>query len=427
MVIDMNVSRIKNIEQVRSFLSGTLEVQFVIADGAARERDKTRYDVIAEVVRRFGYRCLGRADKSLILRYLQRLTGYSAVQVRRLVRLVAADPGRPLVKRYQAPAKAFARRFEPADVLLLAEVDKVHGCLSGPATTHLLRRAFETFGDTRFARLATLSVSHLYNLRQRPLYQRQRVAFAKTRPVVSTIGIRRKPDPQGRPGTIRIDSVHQGDLDGVKGVYYINAIDCVTQWEVVACTEKISEAYLLPVLGAMIEAFPFRIVGFHSDNGSSCLNHTVAELLNKLNIEQSKSRPGHSNDNGLAETKNASVVRKTFGYCHIPQRFAPLINVFCQQHLNPYVNFHRPCLFAVETIDEKGKCKKSYPHHLVMTPLEKLAAVLGATNKRIRILRKGITLFDLQTQAKQTTDFDAAVAMNRARVKLFASFNSRAA
>ena len=72
MVIDMNVSRIKNIEQVRSFLSGTLEVQFVIADGAARERDKTRYDFIAEVVRRFGYRCLGRADKSLILRYLQR-------------------------------------------------------------------------------------------------------------------------------------------------------------------------------------------------------------------------------------------------------------------------------------------------------------------------------------------------------------------
>ena len=104
MVIDMNVSRIKNIEQVRSFLSGTFDVQFVIADGAARERDKTRYDVIAEVVRRFGYRCLGRADKSLILRYLQRLTGYSAVQVRRLVRLVAADPGRPLVKRYQAPA-----------------------------------------------------------------------------------------------------------------------------------------------------------------------------------------------------------------------------------------------------------------------------------------------------------------------------------
>ena len=427
MVIDMNVSRIKNIEQVRSFLSGTLDVQFVIPDGAARERDRARYGLIADVVRRFAYRRLGRSHKSLILRYLQRLTGYSAVQVRRLVSQVATDPGRPLVKRYQAPAKPFARRFEPADVLLLAEVDKAHGCLSGPATTHLLRRAFETFGDTRFAHLATLSVSHLYNLRQRPLYQRQRVVFAKTRPVVSTIGIRRKPDPQGRPGTIRIDSVHQGDLDGVKGVYYINAIDCVTQWEVVACTEKISEAYLLPVLEAMIEAFPFRIVGFHSDNGSEYINHTVAELLNKLNIEQSKSRPGHSNDNGLAESKNASVVRKTFGYSHIPQRFAPIINAFCQQHLNPYVNFHRPCLFAVETIDEKGKCQKSYPHHLVMTPLEKLATVLGVTSKRIRILRKGITLFDLQTQAKQTTDYDAAIAMNRARVTLFASFNSRAA
>lgn len=427
MVIDMNVSRIKSIEQVRKFLSGTLDVQFACTDGAAKERDDARYGLIAEVVRRFGYRRLERADKSLVLRYLQRLTGYSAVQIKRLVRQVVTDPGRALVKRYQPPAKAFARRFELVDIALLAEVDKAHGCLSGPATTHLLRRAFETFGDARFARLATLSVSHLYNLRQRPHYLCQRVAFAKTRPVVSTIGIRRKPDPKGRPGTIRIDSVHQGDQDGVKGVYYINAIDCVTQWEVVACTEKISEAYLLPVLQAMIEAFPFRITGFHSDNGSEYINHTVAELLNKLNIEQSKSRPGHSNDNGLAESKNASVVRKAFGYSHIPQRFAPIINVFCQQHLNPYVNFHRPCLFAVEAINEKGKRKKSYPHDMVMTPFEKLVAVLATTSKRVRILRPGITLDDLLKQASETSDFDAAIALSRARVTLFASFNSRAA
>ena len=123
MVIDMNVSRIKNIEQVPSFLSGTLEVQFVIADGAAGERDKTRYGVIADVVRRFGYRRLGRADKSLILRYLQR-------------------PEWRQRRPDQTPAKPFARRFESADVLLLVEVDKANGCLSGPATTHLLGRAF---------------------------------------------------------------------------------------------------------------------------------------------------------------------------------------------------------------------------------------------------------------------------------------------
>jgi hypothetical protein len=39
------------------------------------------------------------------------------------------------------------------------------------------------------------------------------------------IGERRRPDAQGRPGYLRIDTVHQGDLDGVKGVYHINAVD----------------------------------------------------------------------------------------------------------------------------------------------------------------------------------------------------------
>jgi transposase InsO family protein len=427
MVIDMNVSKLRSIEQIRHFLAGTLDVQFLPQSADPRARDLARYGLISEVIRRFNYPLLRRPDKSLILRFLQRISGYSAVQVKRLVGQVVADPGRALVKRYKAPTAAFSSRFTPTDVLLLAKVDRAHGCLSGPATAHLLERAFSVFGDARYASLATISVSHLYNLRHDDLYLRQRVAFTKTKPVVSTIGIRRKPDPKGRPGYIRIDSVHQGDLDGVKGVYYINAVDCVTQWEVVACTEKISEAYLLSVFETMLAAFPFRISGFHSDNGSEYINHTVAALLEKLNIEQSKSRPRHSNDNGLAESKNAAVVRKTFGYSHIPQRFAPTINAFCNAHLNPYVNFHRPCLFAVETINKKGKCTKTYPHNLVATPLEKLAIVLETTSKQIRILRTGITLADLQHQALATSDFEAAVAMNRARDKLFQSFNRRAA
>ena len=51
----------------------------------------------------------------------------------------------------------------------------------------------------------------------------------------------------------------------------------------------------------MLAQFPFRILGFHSDNGSEFINYKVAELLNKLLIEQTKSRPRRSNDNGLVE------------------------------------------------------------------------------------------------------------------------------
>jgi len=86
---------------------------------------------------------------------------------------------------------------------------------------------------------------------------------------------------------------------------------------VIGATPQISETWLIPVLEAMLEQFPFRILGFHSDNGSEFINHTVAELLNKLLVEQTKSRPRHSNDNGLVETKNAAVIRKLMGYGHI--------------------------------------------------------------------------------------------------------------
>jgi transposase InsO family protein len=156
-----------------------------------------------------------------------------------------------------------------------------------------------------------------------------------------------------------VDTVHQGDLDGSKGVYHINAVDEVTQWEVVGAVAQISEAYLLPVLIAMLEQFPFRILGFHSDNGSEFINHRVAGLLNKLLIEQTKSRPRHSNDNGLAETKNGAVVRKHMGYTHIAAPHAAAIETFYEEHFNEYLNYHRPCGVPERVITLKEKKKGS--------------------------------------------------------------------
>lgn len=245
--------------------------------------------------------------------------------------------------------------------------------------------------------------------------------FTKTRPTGIAIGVRRAPAPDDRPGFIRIDSVHQGDQDGVKGVYHINAVDCVTQWELVATCEKITEVYLLPVIEALLEAFPFRILGFHADNGSEYINHKVARMLDKLAAEFTKSRPRHSNDNGLAETKNGAIIRKHLGYSHIPQRFAAAINAFCIEHLNPYINFHRPCLFAEDYLDKKGKTKKRYPLKAVMTPLEKLASLPKAE----RFLKPGVTLDALREKARAMSDNEAAERLNKARSQLFQSINKR--
>ena len=186
-------------------------------------------------------------------------------------RTVAGNPYRVLKKRYKAPASnvCFKRRFTEIDCELLASIDSAHVQLSGPATKHLLHRAFHVFKDDRFELLAGISCSHLYNLRASLAYQGVQVKIDKARLSVSIIGLRAAPRNDGRSGFIRIDSVRQGDLDGVKRVYYINAVDCVTQWEVVACTERISEAFLLPVIEAMLSAFPSRSWAFTPTTAAS--------------------------------------------------------------------------------------------------------------------------------------------------------------
>ena len=311
---------------------------------------------------------------------------------------------------------------------------KVHGGRCGafgrdrrPAR-HALGTRHQAFDAARSVGLlghplcaAGVYLAHLYNLRAAAGYRARRQHWAKTRPTGIPIGERRAPQPDGHPGYLRIDSVHQGDEDGVKGVDHINVVDCVTQWEVVATCERLSEAYLLPVIEALLDNFPFSIRGFHADNGSEYINHRVARLLEKLRIEFTKSRPRHSNDNGLAETKNGAIVRKCFGYSHIPQRFAKQINAFCAAHLNPYLNFHRPCLFAEDTIDATGKVKKRYPQRLVMTPLEKLASLPDPDT----FLKPGITLAQLQAEATRLTDNDAAQQLNEARRRLFQSIHHR--
>lgn len=186
-------------------------------------------------------------------------------------------------------------------------------------------------------------VSHLYNLRQSQRYRERRLHYTRTRPTSVMIGERRKPDPQGRPGYLRLDTVHQGDTADAKGVYHINAVDEVTQWQIAGSTPRISELYLEPVLKAMLRQFPFRILGFHTDNGSEFINRTVARLLNKLLIEQTRSRPRRSNDNGLVETKNGAVIRKHMGYGYIDAGHAERIDSFYREYLNPYLNYHRPC------------------------------------------------------------------------------------
>ena len=281
MILVLQTERLRTLDEVRAVIDGNQRVDFQIAD---RE---SAYDFIRRTLVRFHYLGLSKPDRGVIRRYLAKMTGLSRAQLTRLIRQYR-DAGRIVDRRGKAPAKPFRRRYTPADIRRLAEVDATLGVMSGPATRAVMRREFEVFGDPRFERLARLSNGHLYNLRKSNTYRLKHTTFTRTRPVPIAIGERRKPEPQGQPGFLRVDTVHQGDRDGAKGVYHINTVDEVTQYEHIGSVEAISEGFLIPVLEALITAYPFVIQGFHADNGSEYINHQVCRTA-----QQTPHRPVH--------------------------------------------------------------------------------------------------------------------------------------
>jgi hypothetical protein len=412
MIVTLETHRLQTLDQVQAFLDGSAALTLAVAERPAA------YAWMAETLRRFGYARLHRQARGLLLRYLAKVSGLSRQQVTRLVAQWRAS-GR-ITDRRGPPAAPFARRYTRADIALLAEVDALHGTLSGPATRKLCERAYRVFADARFERLAGISNGHLYNLRHGATYQRHRGTVTKTRPVQVAIGERRPPTPYGRPGYLRVDSVHQGDRDGLKGVYLINTVDAITQFQFVGAVERISERFLLPVLEQLLSDFPFPILGFHADNGSEYINHRVAALLNKLQVSEfTKSRARQTNDNALVESKNGSVVRKHLGYAHIPSRFASRVHHFTRTVLSPYLNFHRPCFFPIEVVDRKGRIRKRYRYDTLMTPYEALKAVPEAH----QYLRPGLTFAALDAIAYGVSDNDADRHLNQARATLFRSIN----
>lgn len=408
MTINMNDQPLLTLKQLEAFTQAAQGVTFVGA------RQKEKYEWIERLLCRFFYFTLRKRDKVTVRNYLMKMTGYGEAQVTRLIRK------KKNLKHILAAPRSRHQSFSPLyttdDVARLVEMDEAHGRLSGQATKKLCTRAYDLFHDERFARLKNISVSHLYNLRGRRQYLSWARVFTKTRPTTIPIGKRRKPFPEGIPGYLRVDSVHQGDSDKEKGVYHINLVDEVTQWEIIGCVEGISEYFLVPLLETLITQFPFRIMGFHSDNGSEYVNYVVANLLRKLAIDQTRSRPRKSNDNALVEGKNGSVIRKHMGYAHIPKQYASAINGFYETQFNPYVNFHRPSGYATTIIDRKGKEKKVY--RLYETPYIYFRNLPGAE----RFLKEGLTLADLDRLAVATSDLDCAILMQKAKSELFTSF-----
>lgn len=236
-----------SMEELQFFLNSSDSLKF-----HGHSRTET-YAWIEKTLRQYKYLACPRAEKGLLRQYLQKMTGLCPAQLTRLIdqfrrtRQVRLHP----YQRHRFPTK-----FTLDDQLLLAEVDNAHERLSGPATQAILKREYELFGHQECERLSTIPVSHLYRLRQSSFYRNHTRTVHKTKPTTARCGERRRSDPQGQPGYLRV-------APSIKGIEMVRKESTTstqsmrsTQWEIVGCVSLISERYLVPVLEDLLTDVP---------------------------------------------------------------------------------------------------------------------------------------------------------------------------
>ena len=397
-----------SIAQIKEFLNTNKNSGLKIEIISVRDK----YQCVSEMLWNIKFRRLSKTDRHAVFKLLNFFTGYSLSHVKRLA---AKWRNGTLYFNPSKNRRKFSRIYFPSDIKLLIKTDVAHSCLSGEATRVILKREFEIFKRTDYANISHISASHIYNIRNnnRQYNSSEAKFFKRTEAVQRNIGIRRKPQPNGQPGYVRVDTIHQGDYLGNKGVYHINIVDEVTQYELIATVEQITERYLKPIIEALLKLFPFAIFEFHADNGSEYINRYTIEILNKLHIELTKSRSRHSNDNALVESKNGSVIRKIYGKNYIDRRWADEINEFNKNYVNIYLNYHRPCAYAVYEPDKHGKLRKKYKER--MTPYEKLKSLANAE----QYLKSDFSFAELDKVAYEKSDNQFAEGMNEEKKKLF--------
>lgn len=405
----LNLHSIRTVKQMQKFLK--VEEKFTLS---ATNKEEL-YNWLNQLLMGVKYNKLSKKKKTIVLQFIKKVTDYSNVQIKRLIKKY--KNGKLQWINWQKIT--FKKVYDHKDIELLHDLDKDLG-MSGKATRKILKREYEVFGDEKYKKLANISASHIYNLRNAKSYKiLGGIVFDKTKSTAVKIAERMKPKPNGIPGYFRIDTVHQGDKNGKKGIYHINFVDEVLQFEFVFSVPAISEKYMKQVLELLYTHCPYKIINFHSDNGSEYINKHVAEWLQNLHIKQTKSRSRKHNDNALVESKNGSVIRKHMGYFHIPanEYNANIINKFYINWFIPFLNYHRPCAYPEISIDKKGKQKKQYKDKDYDTPYERLKAIPDADI----YLRRDVTFDKLNKIAYNESDTKFIKKMNIMKQKMFNS------
>jgi hypothetical protein len=373
-----------------------------VGAGFAGRTRTDKYAWIERVLVEQHYTSLSKEQRGGVRTKLSTGAGLSLPQITRLIRRYrqTGQIGAPGVTRRRFPPK-----YTADDVQLLVEVDRAHPCLSGPATRRVLQREWRLFDNQEFARLSEISLAHLYNFRNSAAYRRRMAELPRTAQYTVAMAEGRRTEPKATPGYLRVAAAGPADWEGAKGLYHVIAVDAATQWTLVACAAGIDAQSLLPVLETMRREAPFRILGFHTESEAEFEYCALAKLL--LELAQRRS---DGPDRVVGEGNNRGIICPGVENGPLLNERADRIQRFYTEHLNQYLNYHRPRGFGRIRLDERGRRCRRYGQEDYLTPHEKLRSLPGAD----RHIKDGMRWELLDGVAHAHSDTEAARRMMRA-------------
>jgi len=305
------------------------------------------------------------------------ITGYHRKVALRLVnnRL----PGK--WKRYKKREKQYDQPVIDALLVLWRAVDEICGERLHPFIPELLEKMIDC-GELEIdedvkAKLLKISMGTVKKIVGKTKHRSLIKIGGTTKPgslLKSQIAIRYGPWEEVDPGWCETDTVAHcgGDVSG-EFIYSLNVIDISSGWSEQAAIWGKGELATKEQMDNIKQRLPFKLLGLDPDNGSEFINWQMFRYCEKNEINLTRSRAYHKNDNAHVEQKNWTAIRQLLGYSRYEKREQQvMMNDLYANEWRLYVNFFQPTMKRKEkTIDtQTGKVKKKY--YEAKTPYRRL-------------------------------------------------------
>jgi hypothetical protein len=190
------------------------------------------------------------------------------------------------------------------------------------------------------------------------------------------------------PGFTEIDLVsHSGNSARGDFGHSVNQTDILTTWVETRAVLGKGEAGVSQAMEEMEEAFPFKILGIDSDNGSEFINYHLYRRCQKLKIQFTRGRPYKKDDNAHIEQKNWTHVRKLMGWDRYDSQEAiEAMNDLYRHELRLFMNLFMPSMKLLRKERIGSRLKRVYDKP--QTPFERLVASHKGDRRKIADLRR---------------------------------------